>query len=36
MSPAPHKIGNFEIKKLELMDFLFIKIICLTTKGGAG
>lgn len=36
MNPAPHRIGNLEIEKLELIDFLVIKVICLATKGGAG
>ncbi len=36
MNPAPHRIGNFEIEELELMNSFLIKIICLTAKGGAG
>lgn len=36
MNPATHKIDNLEIKKLKIMDFFFIEVICLSTKGGAG
>lgn len=36
MSPAPRRIDNLEIEKLELMNFVSIEVIYLNTKGGAG
>lgn len=35
MSPAPHRIDNLEVEKLEMMDFPFIEVVCVNTKGGA-
>lgn len=46
MNPAPRRINNLEIEKLELMNFVSIEVIYLNpapqrgarmnTKGGAG
>ena len=36
MNPASHRIDNREIEKLKMMDFFFIEVICLSTKGGVG
>lgn len=36
MNPAPHRIDNLEIEKLEMIDFFFIEVIYLSIKGGAG
>lgn len=36
MNPAPHGIDNHEIEKLKIMDFFFVEVIYLITKGGTG
>lgn len=36
MNFAPPKVGNFEVEKLERVDFFLLRVICLNAQGGAG